>query len=64
MPKSLPEKVELCLCGLPRIEHNRLYSMEEQDRVMALCESLVKSKICTEKMALECNERVIKECTG
>lgn len=53
-------KVDLYPCGLPCIDGNSLYSIEEQDKIQELCVRLGRHEICDKKMAGDCVDFNIK----
>jgi hypothetical protein len=52
---------ELFPCGLPTIDGNTAYGIEEMDRVHAMCIKLGRYGICTQKMAGDCFTKISTE---
>lgn len=60
MMKLVSRKIELYPCGLPRIDGNMLYTIEEMDCVQQTCVRLGKHEICNKKMAGDCYDQTSK----
>lgn len=60
MIKLVSRKIELFPCGLPRIDGNMLYTIEEMDYVQQTCVRLGRHEICTKKMAGDCCTQTAK----
>lgn len=46
--------VPLYPCGLPDIEHDSRYSIDQKDKVMKICGFLANTELCTESICREC----------
>lgn len=60
MMKLVSRKIELYPCGLPRIDGNMLYTIEEMDYVQKMCARLGRHEICTKEMAGDCCTQTTK----
>ena len=56
--------VPLLPCGLPDIEHDSRYSIDQKDKVMRICAFLANTKLCTDSICRECANIIFDKLTS